>query len=206
MLTNSIRLIKENKPLILIGGISGSGKTTIGNALLNNLELDHSIGTGWIRQILTTQLKKEHYPELFTHSFRPITDISPFANFTKGSNSIAPAIEACLKRARSEGTSLIVEGVYLMPGIIEESLYDYFFMLESKRNLLEHKKMVLCNSHQKRKVTELDIQSSIDIESKLLKLCEKTNTPTIPNMALSKRIDMINRIMIKNIKENSNVD
>ena len=151
-LEDLIKIFKEEKPLILIGGISGAGKTTVGNALLTNLELDHSIGTGWIRQILTTQLKKEYYPELFTHSFRPITDITPFENFIKGSNSIAPAIEACLKRAKAEGTSLIIEGVYLMPGIIEDSLYDYFFMLESKGSTLEYKKMVLGNSHQKVKL------------------------------------------------------
>ena len=198
-----IKLFKKEKPLILIGGISGAGKTTVGNALLTNLELDHSIGTGWIRQILTTQLKKENYPELFTHSFQPITDITPFENFTNGSNSIAPAVEACLKRAKSEGTSLIVEGVYLMPGIIEESLYDYFFMLESKRNIMDYKKMVLGNSHQKRKITDLDIQSSLDIENELINLCEKTNIPIIPNMTVNKRVEMITKIMLKKYQGNS---
>ena len=192
-----IKLCKEEKPVILIGGISGSGKTTIGNAMLKHLELDHSIGTGWIRQILITQLKKEYYPELYTHSFRPITDITPFENFTKGSNSIAPAVEACLKRAKSEGTSLIIEGVYLMPGVIEDSLYDYFFMLESKRNTVEYKKMVLGNSHQKRKITDLDIQSSLDIESELVNLCKKTNTPIIPNIPINNRVEIIKDMMLK---------
>ena len=95
-----IKLCNKEKPVILIGGISGSGKTTIGNAMLNQLELDHSIGTGWVREILTTQLKKDNYPELFTHSFRPITDITPYENFIKGAKSLAPAVMACIKRTK----------------------------------------------------------------------------------------------------------
>ena len=91
-----------------------------------------------------------------------------------------------------------------MPGIIEDNLYDYFFILESKRNIKDYKKMVLGNSHQKRKITDLDIQSSLEIEIELINLCKKTNTPTIPSMALDKRIEMITKLMAKNIQETSN--
>ena len=171
--------MKLKKPTILIGGVSGSGKTTLGNALLNALDLDHSIGTGWIREILTTFLDKEHYPELHTYSFRPLKGLTPFEHFLKGSNSIAPAVEACLKRAKLEGTSLIIEGVYLIPGIIKDNLYDYFFMLERKHNIREYKAMVVSHSHQKRKVTDLDIQSSLEIEKQLTKLCKKNVICTV---------------------------
>ena len=113
-------IIKEKKPIILIGGTSGTGKTTIGNILLNELSIDHSIGTGWIREITSVWIDKEKYPELFTHSFRPTTDLTPFEHFCEGTKSLLPSIKACIERARREGTSLIIEGVYLTPGLIEE--------------------------------------------------------------------------------------
>jgi len=196
-LKDIIKLCKEEKPVILIGGISGSGKTTIGNAMLKQLELDHSIGTGWIREILTTQLKKENYPELFTHSFRPITDITPYENFSKGAKSLAPAVMACIKRAKSEGTSLIIEGVYLIPGIIDDGFYDFFFMLESKHDIVEYKKMVFGKSHKKRGITDFDINASLEIENELVALCKKRNTPIIPNVPTNKRVKLIKKIMQK---------
>lgn len=194
------KVCKEKKPIILIGGISGSGKTTIGNTLLHLLAIDHSIGTGWIREILTTQLKKEDYPELFTHSFRPITNITPFENFCKGTISLLPAVKACIKRAREEGTSLIIEGVYLMPGIIDESLYDFFFLLKGKQNLEKYKKMVFGKSHNTRTISDSDINASIKIEKELVSVCEKTNTPIIPDMTVEERTNMIIDIMLKKYK------
>ena len=191
------KICKENKPIILIGGISGSGKTTMGNVLLHSLEIDHSIGTGWIREILTTQLKKEDYPELFTHSYRPITNITPFENFCRGTKSLLPSIKACIKRARTEGTSLIIEGVCLMPEIIDESLYDFFFLLKGKQDVAQYKKMVFGKSHNTRPIYDADIKANVKIEKELISICKKTNTLIIPDMTVEERTTMIIEIMLK---------
>lgn len=194
------QIFKGKKPIILIGGISGSGKTTMGNILLHSLEIDHSIGTGWIRAILTTQLKKEDYPELFTHSFRPITNITPFENFCRSTKSILPSIKACIKRARAEGTSLIIEGTCLIPGIIDESLYDFFFLLKGKQDVEQYKKMVFGESHNTRSIYNEDIRANIKIEKELISICEKTNTPIISDMTVEEKTTMINEIMLKKYK------
>ena len=194
------QIFKREKPIILIGGISGSGKTTMGNVLLHSLGIDHSIGTGWIREILTTQLNKEDYPELYTHSFRPITNITPFENFCRGTKSLLPSVKICIKRARAEGTSLIIEGVCLMPEIIDESLYDFFFLLKGKQDVAQYKKMIFGKSHNTRTLYDADIKANIKIESELISICEKTDTPIIPDMTLEERTTMIIEIMIKKYK------
>ena len=191
------QIFKREKPIILIGGISGSGKTTMGNVLLHSLGIDHSIGIGWIREILTTQLNKEDYPELFTHSFRPITNITPFENFCRCTKSLLPSVKACIKRARGEGTSLIIEGCCLMPEIIDESLYDFFFILKSMQDIAQYKKMVFGKSHNTRTTYDADIKANIKIEKELISICKKTNTLIIPNMTVEERKTMIIEIMLK---------
>jgi len=194
------KILKEKNPIILIGGISGSGKTTMGNILLNSLGLDHSIGTGWVREIMTTYLKKEDYPELFTHSFRPITSITPFENFCRGTKSLLPAVKACIKRARREGTSLIIEGVYLMPGIIDGSFYDFFFLLKGKQDVDEYKNMVFGKSHNTRTIYDSDINASLEIEKELVNVCENTKTEIIPDMTIEERTNMMIDIILNKYK------
>ena len=85
----------------------------------------------------------------------------------------------------------------MIPGIIDDGPYDFFFMLESKHDIVEYRKMVLGKSHKKRKITDLDINASLEIERKLVARCKKTNTPIIPNVPTNKRIELINKIMQK---------
>ncbi len=192
-------IFKEKKSIILLGGVAGTGKTMMGNLLLNSLELDHSIGTGWIREVYSINLDKKKYPELFTHSFRPIKKrITPVENFRRGTKSLLPAIEACVKRARREGTSLLIEGVYLMPDV-NEGLYDFFFLLKKAEDIKIYANILTGKSHNKRPIYKSDIQGSLEIEKELIKVCEKTNTPIIPFMKNEKRKKMIIDIIAKKL-------
>ena len=55
------------KPVILIGGVSGVGKTTVGNLVAQKMNLDHHLGAGWIRECLRAVLNNKEYPELFNY-------------------------------------------------------------------------------------------------------------------------------------------
>lgn len=148
------------KPIVLIGGVSGTGKTTITNLLLHMVNIDHKIGLGWIRETLCTLLSKNEYPELFDYSFKTSNtrDLEKYYIF-KQTEYHKHAIEACIDRAHREGTSLLIEGVSLVPGIIDTKYVTNYFWLKMPGNIEVHKKLLLGETHNNRNISNNDLSA-----------------------------------------------
>ena len=146
------------KPIILIGGVAGTGKTTLSNLLLQELNIDHKIGLGWIRETLCTVLKKEEYPELFGYSFQT-ADMNNIKSYYVFNQTMyhKQAIEACINRANREGTSLIIEGVNLVPGIIDTKYVSNYFWLKMLPDINVHKNLLTGETHKNRRINQDDL-------------------------------------------------
>ena len=140
------------KPIILIGGTAGTGKTTLAGELSWHLGLNHRIGTGFIREIVKSQHRKEDCLELHGFTFRAQ---QPIANIVAQAQRLRPAIIACIERARREGTSLLVEGTHLLPSLYHDASVDLFVILEAPE-FEEHKRRLRGPSHLHRQTTEAD--------------------------------------------------
>lgn len=140
------------KPIILIGGTAGTGKTTLASELSWRLGLDHRIGTGFIREIVKSQHREEDCLELYGFTFR---SEQPIANIVAQARRLRPAIIACIERARREGTSLLVEGTHLLPSLYHDVIVDLFVVLEAPESE-EHKRRLRGPSHLHRQTTEAD--------------------------------------------------
>lgn len=141
------------KPIILIGGTAGTGKTTLASELSWRLGLDHRIGTGFIREIVKSQHRREDCLELHGFTFR---SEQPVANIVAQAKRLRPAIIACIERARREGTSLLVEGTHLLPSLYHDVIVDLFAVLAAPA-LDEHKRRLRGPSHMHRQTTEADL-------------------------------------------------
>jgi len=84
-----------------------------------------------------------------------------------------------------------------MPEIIDESLYDFFFLLKGKQDVEQYKKMFFGKSHNTRSIYNEDIRANVKIEKELISICEKTNTPIISDMTVEERTTMIIEIILK---------
>jgi 2-phosphoglycerate kinase len=144
--------VSSFKPIILIGGTAGTGKTTLASELSWRLGLDHRIGTGFIREIVKSQHRKEDCLELHGFTFR---SEQPIANIVAQAQRLKPAIIACIDRARREGTSLLVEGTHLLPSLYHDVNVDMFVVLEAPA-FEEHKRRLQGPSHLHRQTTEGD--------------------------------------------------
>ena len=114
--------------IILIGGASGTGKTTVATELCRKLGITHRITTGLIREIVKSSTGNK---VLDSHTFSSI-DKPPFVHLQEQSNLMKDAINACINRSSKEGTSLIIEGDHLIPGFIDNKNVTSTFLLYIK--------------------------------------------------------------------------
>lgn len=144
------------KPIILIGGASGTGKTSLGSALRSKFDIDHSLGTGFIRAVIQSETTKAQEPLLFT---RTSQSEDPIMNLKVQAKRLKRAVLRCINRARVEGTSLIIEGSHLLPEIYHDSQADLFMVLTAEGEE-QHRARIMGHRHNQRKIDQQEFEGA----------------------------------------------
>jgi 2-phosphoglycerate kinase len=114
--------------VVLIGGATGVGKSTIATMLASRLGITRVIPTDAIREVLRAGFTKEIFPTLHTSSFdaaRLVRHPLPrgadpvVVGFRDQASAVAVGVEALARRAIEEGTDLIIEGAHVVPGFLD---------------------------------------------------------------------------------------
>ena len=126
-------LRKSNEPLIiLIGGASGVGTSSMAFELANRLGLKNIISTDMIREVMRKIISKELNPVIHKSSFNAHESIrtpairvdAAIEGFISHVDVVNVGIEAIVERSIKEGISIIIEGVHVVPGFIREDLIN----------------------------------------------------------------------------------
>lgn len=163
-----------NKEVILIGGTAGVGKTTLAREICYNLFIDHRLGTGFIREIIRSQTDQKSNPHLFNYTFG--TE-DPIKNYKEQCNSLYSSITACIKRARLEGTSLVIEGNHLLPSLYKNQA-DKFIILDIQ-DFNDHRNRIVGKSHTNREISDYDFSKVRKIQKYIIADANKSGIPII---------------------------
>ncbi len=116
------------KPLVvLIGGSTGVGKSTIATMLAVRLSIVRIVSTDAIREVMRAFFSQNLMPTIHTSSFdadsaliHPLpAHVDPVvAGFREQSLSVLVGVRAIINRALKEGTHIIIEGAHIVPGFI----------------------------------------------------------------------------------------
>jgi 2-phosphoglycerate kinase len=153
-----------SKPVVLVGGASGAGKTTLAGRLKCELALDHFLGTGFIRAIVQAETTPERDPELFSMTFQ---SPDPVNHIITQARRLQPAIQSCISRARREGTSVVIEGTHLIPELYHDAGADLYVILKVP-DPAEHSAWVRGDTHTHRSVDEGDLVNIRSIDTYLM--------------------------------------
>ena len=113
--------------VILIGGTTGVGKSTIATQLAARLGIVRVVATDAIREVMRSMLSPELMPTLHTSSFHadlalrePGKSADPLLlGFREQTAAVAVGINALIDRAAIEGTSIVIEGAHIVPGFLD---------------------------------------------------------------------------------------
>ena len=123
----------SKKPLIiLIGGASGVGTSSMAFELANRLRLKNLISTDMIREVMRKILSKDLSPVIHKSSFEAYESIrtpsiridSLIEGFISQIDVVNVGVEAIIERSVKEGISTIIEGVHIVPGFIRKDLLE----------------------------------------------------------------------------------
>jgi len=109
--------------VILIGGATGTGKSTVATEIAYRLGITRLTSTDSIRQTMRAFFSREFMPTVHYSSFGagaalPDADDPLVAGFLEQSRNVLVGVRASIDRALEEDWSIILEGVHLVPGLL----------------------------------------------------------------------------------------
>jgi 2-phosphoglycerate kinase len=115
------------KPVILlIGGATGTGKSTVATEAAYRLGITRVTSTDFVRQTMRAFFSEEFMPSIHYSSFEAgvalrqpeQADDPVIAGFLEQSRNVLVGVRAAIERALEEGWSMVLEGVHLVPGML----------------------------------------------------------------------------------------
>ena len=119
--------------LLLVGGATGTGKSTLATEAAHRLGITRVTSTDFIRQTMRAFFSREFMPSVhfssfeaelgLTHADEDVADAS-LLGFLDQTRNVLVGVEAAIDRSLTEGWSMVLEGVHIVPGMIKVDRVD----------------------------------------------------------------------------------
>ncbi|CAA9456722.1 MAG: 2-phosphoglycerate kinase (2PGK) [uncultured Rubrobacteraceae bacterium] len=130
------RILRESSEpvVVLIGGATGVGTSTLAADVARRLNIQSVVGTDSIREVLRHAISPDLLPILHKSSYEikrqdvrvPVEEEEAVLfGFREQAARVSVGVEAIVERGLKEGTNLVIEGVHLVPEIIPRRFLDH---------------------------------------------------------------------------------
>jgi 2-phosphoglycerate kinase len=115
--------------VLLVGGATGTGKSTLATEAAHRLGITRVTSTDFIRHTMRAFFSREFMPSVHYSSFEARLGLTraeeeesgdpTLLGFLDQTRNVLVGVEAAIDRALDEGMSMVLEGVHLVPGMID---------------------------------------------------------------------------------------
>lgn len=209
----------ERPVIILMGGTTGAGKTSLALEVARRLGISRVLSTDSIRQIMRLMLSEELMPAIHASSFdahrhmatstpAPIEDPELDA-FRSQAAMVSVGVRAIIERAIAESASLVLDGVALVPGLLDLEAYaDSAHVIELVVATLDEEsfegrfeeredRQRLRGKH--RYVENLEV--ILKIQNYFLELADHHDVPIVDNVSIDSSAQLVIRHVVETLKK-----
>ncbi len=114
--------------VVLVGGATGTGKSTLATEVAHRLGITRVASTDFIRQTMRAFFSRDFMPSVHYSSFEAQLGLTKaeeeesgdaaLLGFLDQTRNVLVGVEAAIDRALDEGWSMVLEGVHLVPGML----------------------------------------------------------------------------------------
>ena len=215
--------LRSGRPLIIvIGGTTGCGKSTIATSLANQLGIMRMQSTDLLREALRTMMSEKKYPALHASSYEAWRHLGDKAveaadggapveaGFLAQAELVSAASQAVMERARRERVSLVLEGVHAHPQMAENFaagdavLVPVLLAVLKKRKLKRRFSIRAEQAKERRAERYLGSFDEIwQLQSYLLSEADRTDIPIIANDDRDEAVREIMRTVLDSLEESA---
>jgi 2-phosphoglycerate kinase len=123
------RLDELDLPIILlVGGATGTGKSTVATEIAYRLGITRVTSTDFVRQTMRAFFSNDFMPSIHYSSFEAGQAREPddpdrvVHGFLDQTRNVLVGVRAAIERVMQEGWSMVLEGVHLVPGMVEAEI------------------------------------------------------------------------------------
>jgi 2-phosphoglycerate kinase len=169
--------------VILVGGATGTGKSTVATEIAYRLGITRVTSTDFIRQTMRAFFAEDFMPSIHHSSFEgdPVVE-----TFLEQSRAVLLGVRAAIERALHEGWSMVLEGVHLVPGLVpldlEGAIVSSCVLRISDETAHAQHFFTRDSGTQRPMAKYLDRFDSIrTLQTYLVDCAERTGTPVVEN-------------------------
>ncbi|WP_292460336.1 2-phosphoglycerate kinase [Methanothermococcus sp.] len=201
------RILKKHPIVILIGGASGVGTSTIAFELASRLGIPSVIGTDSIREVMRRSISKDLVPMLYESSYTawkalriPSLDDKETCDkhilgFERHIEPVLIGIESLIDRSLTEGLSIIIEGTHIVPGFMKEkytSMPNIITIILTLSSEKMHKKRFSARAKVSARPMERYLKNFEiirKINKYIVERAEENDVPVIENVSISQSVE-----------------
>jgi 2-phosphoglycerate kinase len=211
------RMLQELEvPLIvLVGGATGTGKSTVTTEVAHRLGITRVASTDFVRQTMRAFFSEGFMPSIHYSSFEAAAAVAApeeardptIVGFNDQTRNVLVGIRAVIDRALTEGYSVALEGVHVVPGLVPSAkegaiVVQVLLTIDDQEEHARHFWVRDAVSEGVRPVDKyLDALGDIRrIQAYLVERAERAGVPVFENSRIDRTVEAIIRLVLEEVE------